>query len=176
MFSRDRHSSQDGQSTDSNLGMPLGDDNLLIAMSLLNEALTKWITSTRMFKQPTLQESLAVILSNWSTFFPLPKSTKYKRVFQRAQIIKPQNSPGEKGSFDIDRHQHDLECLARIAASIKCSDVEEKIRNMQPFILVSSFRHLSVQPNGKEPWVLLKDEAKELMTKADWQGAIECYR
>lgn len=152
------------------------DKDLHSSMHMLSTALNEHIKKckpTFKINRALFQQLVDVILSDWSAFFVLPKSSKFKKTFQRALGIQPQIAQLDKESFDIHRHQHDLECLARIAASIKRTDVEEEIRKLKPFRphLQAKLTRMAGSKT-KDAWVKLKDEAKDLYFKEEWKLAM----
>jgi hypothetical protein len=98
--------------------------SLQLCLKALNEHIQKCRSISDAEKTKVLfHQMVDFILADWFAFFLPPKNLKYKKVFQRALGIQPQLAQLDEESFDIDRHQHDLECLARIASAIKRPDV-----------------------------------------------------
>ena len=148
--------------------------SLQILAFCLNEHIQKCRSISDAEKTKVLfHQMVDFILADWFAFFLPPKNLKYKKVFQRALGIQPQLAQLDEESFDIDRHQHDLECLARIASAIKRPDVEKQIRDRLPYQLPRNNVTLN---NGKkinkESWVKIKDEGRNLMEKKEWALAM----
>ncbi|KZS06839.1 putative Stress-induced-phosphoprotein 1/sw [Daphnia magna] len=155
------------------------DDDIHTSMRLLSGALNEHIQKHRssegVHKTKFLFHQLVdFMLASWSTFFVPGKSSKYKKIFQRALGIQPQLAQLDEESFDIDRHQHDLECLARMASSIKREDIVQEIRMLLP--------HQPPIPNAtainlsrKEGWVKLEEEGKHHYEMKEWKLALVLF-
>lgn len=159
------------------------DKDLSSSMQLLTEALKEHIQRSKSsnkgsgYSKAYFHQLLDVILSDWSTYIALPNSSKFKKTFQRALGIQPQMAHFDEKSFDIYRHQHDLECLARIAISIKRLDVGKEIRKLQPFCCESPQKRL-INGTGskiKDVCIQLKDEAKDFFEKKNWAMAMNRF-
>ncbi|XP_057370099.1 uncharacterized protein LOC130691210 isoform X2 [Daphnia carinata] len=152
------------------------DNDILTSMRLLSGALNEYIQERRpsegVDKTKVLFHQLVdVMLAKWSTYFVPGNSSKYKKVFQRALGIQPQLAQLDEESFDINRHQHDLECLARMASSIKRKDIEQEIRMRlphQPPIQNATMINL----NRKEGWIKLEEEGKHYFEMNEWKLAL----
>ncbi len=174
----------------------IADEEIHKSMQLLSTALNEHIKKCQSISDDKTKvmfhQVVDLMLADWSAFFLPPKHLKYKKVFQRALGIQPQLAHFDEESFDIDRHQHDLECLARIALSIKRTDVEEEIRKRLPYQPQVNNSTLNNETKIKDGWVKLKDEGKHLIEKKEWaeamfrfsqaiylnseEGTLYCYR
>jgi tetratricopeptide (TPR) repeat protein len=175
----------------------IADAEIRKSMQLLSTALNEHIKKCRSSSDDDktkvmFHQVVDLMLADWSAFFLPPKHLKYKKVFRRALGIQPQLAQFDEESFDIDRHQHDLECLARIALSIKRNDVEEEIRKWLPYQPQINNPTLNNETKIKDGWVKLKDEGKYLIEKKEWaqamfrfsqaiylnseEGSLYCYR
>lgn len=154
----------------------MADKDIHTSMQILSAALNEHIQKCRPtnegIKMKVLFHQLVdSMLANWSKFF-IPR--KYKKIFQRALGIQPQLAHLDVESFDMDRHQHDLECLARMASSIKRMDIEQEIRKLlphQPQVSNTTLNNLSL----KESWVKLEEQGKILFEMKEWKLAMICY-
>ncbi|KAI9566034.1 hypothetical protein GHT06_009834 [Daphnia sinensis] len=152
------------------------DNDIRTSMRLLSGALNDHIQKHRPSEgtdktKVLFHQLVDFMLASWSTFFVPGKSSKYKKIFQRALGIQPQLAQFDEESFDIDRHQHDLECLARIASSIKREDIEREIRMRLP--------HQPPKPNAtavnwnrKAGWMKLEEEGKHHYEMKEWKLAL----
>lgn len=116
-----------------------------------------------MTKKVHFHQLLDLVLGDWVTYFDdNNSSSKFKQILQRAYGIQPQLGHFHEESFDADRHQHDLECLSRIALAIKRADVVAQIHPLHPCSLVGVVRTLTE----------LKNQARTLLKNQQWKLAM----
>jgi len=107
------------------------DANLQKAISLIhpflaNLILSNPITAKKMRnKKPDFGQSLQAIIEDWNLFYPT-KSEFYhsRKYFYRAKKVR--NLVAHQ-SFDCNRYQHDMECLAQVATAIGKPDLAKLI-------------------------------------------------
>ena len=158
----------------SSFQLSTADRDMNSAMQLLSTALNEYSQKCKPIKgiqTRAFHQLVDFILDNWLTFFPLPKSSKYRKTFRRALGIQPQLAHFDEESFDVDRHQHDLETLARIAVAIKRHEIEDEIRKRLPYQPELAPVKSTNGTKVKELWVQLKDEGKHLFEKKQWDLA-----
>ena len=131
------------------------------AINLLNQKLVTLIQSKLPQKERSdFSQSLRTILHNAKIFFPNPEDQNgLQKKFERAREIRNQYSHQD---FDPDRFEHDVECLAKIAALVGTKDVEDKIRELIP-------------SSDESAWKQLKEEGNERYKKQRWTEAMGSY-
>lgn len=161
-------------------------ENLQWSMNLLNSALTGLIVNKHNSSETinqgkpqvdlSLLQSLETVLADWTSFYAsaLPKSLKYQSTYKRAIGIVTR----EESVIDSDRHQHDLECLSRIAASLKLSVIQSEIHQLYPPFSESTleiFKNETDQGKDKQGWVLLKNLGRDHMKNKNWRFAMAYF-
>lgn len=160
------------------------DKNLKFSESLLHSALNELIANKQ---DPTaidnnkssftLKQSLEFILADWPSFYSGPKCVKYRYVYQRAlEIITREGGV----VIDSDRYQHDLECFARIASSLKLLVIQNEIQQLLPPIAESTLGIVKTEADQskgkvKEAWILLKNLGRQHIEKKNWKIAMDCF-
>jgi TPR repeat protein len=131
------------------------------AINLLNQRLVKFIHSKVPDNEKSdFNKSLRIIHQNAKLFFPNPQGQSgLKNKLERARKIRNQYSHQD---FDLNRFEHDVECLAKIAALVGAKDVEDKILELIPTLEDSV-------------WQQLKEEGNEHYKNNRWTEAMNSY-
>jgi tetratricopeptide (TPR) repeat protein len=131
------------------------------AINLLNQRLVTFIQSKLPENPKTdFNQSLRTIHQNEKIFFPNSEDQEgLKKKFERAREIRNRYS---HQNFDLNRFEHDVECLAEIAALVGAKGVGDKILKLIPSVKGSA-------------WQQLKDEGNEHYKKQRWTEAMNSY-
>ena len=166
------------------------DARIQYAISLLNPFLMKFILSnpvmskTKRNKMTDFSQSLQAIIDDWSMLYP-PESkfVNFKKYFIRAKKIR--NLVAHQ-SFDCNKYQHDMECLAMVATAIEKSNlakiilnsvlIKEDAKEKQPESFVEEENSLvNVDKLKKDEWTSLKQEGNQFYKQERWTEAMNCY-
>jgi len=161
------------------------DANLQFAMSLLNPFLVKLILSNPIMKKKLgdkktdFSQSLQAIIEDWSLFYPPgSKFVFFQTYFSRAKKVRHWVA---HQSFDRNRYQHCMECLANVATAIGKPDLADIILNL---VAVQQDKRVSKEEKNQmnvldslkeDEWTSLKQEANQLFEKERWEEAMNCY-
>jgi tetratricopeptide (TPR) repeat protein len=142
------------------------------AINLLNQKLVTLIQSKLPGNDRSdFNQSLRTIQQKAKIFFPnLDDQNGLKKKFERAREIRNQYAHQD---FDPDRFEHDVECLAKIAALVGAKEVEDKILE---FITSSSDDEKCKSSFLDESaWKQLKEEGNEHYKSQRWTEAMGSY-
>jgi TPR repeat protein len=139
------------------------------AINLLNQRLVQLIQSKLPGKEKSdFNQSLRTIHQNAKTFFPKREDQNgIQKKFDRARQIRNQYSHQD---FDLNRFEHDVECLAKIASLVGAKDVEEKIRER-----ITSVEKCKSSILDKSDWKHLKEEGNVHFSNKRWTEAMNSY-
>jgi len=165
------------------------DANIQKAISLLHPFLVKLILSNPVTakkmgkKKKDFSQCLRAIMDDWNIFYPTEsKFTDFKKSFKRAFMVR--NEVAHQ-SFDCDRYQHEMECLAMVATAIIKSDLAEIILKLieikvdnekeEETFTKEKKDKLSAISFKKNEWVSLKQEGNKFYKEERWREAMNCY-
>jgi len=165
------------------------DSNLQYAISLLHPFLVKLILSNPITKKKLenqkkdFSQSLQAIIDDWSSFYPPgSKFASYQTYFLRAK--KDRHWVAHQ-SFDRNRYQHCMECLANVATAIGKPDLNKIILNLavvqdaakekQEESLTKEEKDQVNISSLKKEWEALKQEGNQLYKQERWGEAMNCY-
>ena len=139
------------------------------AINLLNHRLVQLIQLKLPDKEKTdFNQSLRTISQNVKLFFPNPEEQSgLKKKFERAREIRNQYS---HQNFDPNRFEHDVECLAKIAAFIGDKELEDKILE-----LITSDKKCQSSLLDESVWKELKEEGNQHYSNKRWTEAMNSY-
>jgi len=116
------------------IGQAKADANLQYGISLLHPFLVKLILSNPITrkklgdKKPDFSQSLQAIIEDWSLFYPAKsKFAAFQTYFSRAKQVRHWVA---HQSFDRNRYQHCMECLANVATAVGQPKLTEIILNL----------------------------------------------
>ena len=139
------------------------------AINLLNHRLVQLIQLKLPDKEKTdFNQSLRTISQNDKLFFPNPEEQSgLKKKFERAREIRNQYSHQD---FDPNRFEHDIECLAKIAAFIGDKELEDKILEF-----ITSDKKCQSSLLEESVWKQLKEEGNQHYSNKRWTEAMNSY-
>jgi tetratricopeptide (TPR) repeat protein len=140
------------------------------AINLLNQRLVQFIQSKLPGNDRSdFNQSLQTIHKNSKIFFPnLDNQSVLQKTFDRARKIRNQCS---HQSFDPNRFEHGVECLAKIAALIGAKEVKDKILEF----ISSDGKKCKSSFLDESAWKQLKEEGNEHYKNQRWTEAMGSY-
>jgi len=166
------------------------DANIQYGISLLHPSLVKLIhsnpiTAKKMGKRkPDFSQSLQAIIEDWILFFPTEsKFAAFQTYFSRAKKVRHWVA---HQSFDRNRYQHYMECLANVATAVGKPDLAEIILNLvavkddekkkqRESVSKEEGNQINEASLKEDKWTSLKQEGNLLYKQERWEEAMDCY-
>jgi len=163
------------------------DANIQKSISLLHPFLVQLIlsnpvTSKKGKKKKDFSQSLQAIINDWISFYPAESEfTDFIGYFKRAKQIRHLVA---HQSFNCNRYQNDIECLAKIAIAIATPDLTESILKLaivdknekeEEGSATDEKRKEAIFVDTLKEFTSLKKEGNQLYKEERWREAMTCY-
>jgi len=166
------------------------DANLQYGISLLHPYLVKLILSNSITKRKLgdkktdFSQSLQAIIEDWNILYPPgSKFAAFQTYFLRAKKVRHWVA---HQSFDRNRYQHCMECLANVATAIGKPDLakiiinlvvveEDEAEKQEESISKEEKNQINITSLKKDEWTSVKEQGNQLYKEELWEEAMNCY-